>query len=589
MLTETLNKSPLADSPLIPILAVVGIVLIGLTWFLWRRKDGRRPKLAVATGTLALAVHVILFMLVPEKLQQGSGDGEASGRVNGDAPVMVALSDVASFEPNQPASDDPDQAAFAPPMEMPSESQEIEPAVVTAPVTDAREILKQAAEPELSSAPPAEEFASDAIDQMLTDLLLADATVASPDPNEVATSVDTPVASQQPSQTQFPVRPSLPAASATTARTVSTRVADPRPDDFANRKGLAKRSALIATGGDESTEAAVAAGLRFLVSLQQPDGTWDPLASGAGQERATLGHNRGGAGRRAVTGITGLAVLSLLGNGHTHLEGPFADNVARGLQALMNRQAADGSLGGPAGTYARMYCHGIAALALSEAYAMSKDNRLVTATANALNYSARIQHPHTGGWRYQPGDTGDLSQFGWQAMAMQSGKLSGMSFDRRIDDRLEHFLTTVRSGRGGLAAYRPGRPASRTMTAEALATRLLLGHEVPQNEIDEAESYLLQETPGMSEDNFYYWYYASLALHQIQSPAWQAWNQRMKSRLVQTQRPDGSWPANTVWGGYGGEVYTTAMGCLCLEVYYRHLTLHQTAEKIAQQPGRVIR
>jgi hypothetical protein len=32
----------------------------------------------------------------------------------------------------------------------------------------------------------------------------------------------------------------------------------------------------------------------------------------------------------------------------------------------------------------------------------------------------------------------------------------------------------------------------------------------------------------------------------------------------------GSWSPNTVWGGCGGRVYTTAMATMCLEVYYRY-------------------
>ena len=35
-------------------------------------------------------------------------------------------------------------------------------------------------------------------------------------------------------------------------------------------------------------------------------------------------------------------------------------------------------------------------------------------------------------------------------------------------------------------------------------------------------------------------------------------------------RDAGSWNTNTVWGGYGGRVYTTAMAAMCLEVYYRY-------------------
>jgi len=40
--------------------------------------------------------------------------------------------------------------------------------------------------------------------------------------------------------------------------------------------------------------------------------------------------------------------------------------------------------------------------------------------------------------------------------------------------------------------------------------------------------------------------------------------------LPALQRGDGSWSANTKWGGYGGMVYSTAMGALCLESFYRY-------------------
>jgi hypothetical protein len=120
------------------------------------------------------------------------------------------------------------------------------------------------------------------------------------------------------------------------------------------------------------------------------------------------------------------------------------------------------------------------------------------------------------------------------------------------------------------------------MTAEALATRLLIGEKVPQAEIREAERYLLQKLPGVGQDDYYYWYYATLALHQLQDDAWRQWNDALKNRLLATQRADGSWPSDTVWGGYGGTVYTTAMATLCLEAYYRH-TIRGSVPRVARR------
>ena len=54
----------------------------------------------------------------------------------------------------------------------------------------------------------------------------------------------------------------------------------------------------------------------------------------------------------------------------------------------------------------------------------------------------------------------------------------------------------------------------------------------------------------------------------------------MKSRLLQRQETNGSWPTDEEWGGYGGRVYTTATAALCLEVYYRHAI---RAQRVAAQ------
>lgn len=209
---------------------------------------------------------------------------------------------------------------------------------------------------------------------------------------------------------------------------------------------------------------------------------------------------------------------------------------------------------------------------------MTGDASAVEGTRRALRFTKSMQHPITGGFRYTPGDPGDLSQLGWQAMVIDGGVRVGLPQTDAMISRSKTFLRSVRAGRsGGLASYRPREEPTRTMTAEALATRLLLGEQVPKAEVYEAEQSLLQQPPGVGQDNYYYWYYATLALHQLQDAAWQRWNQSLKTRLLATQRPDGSWPTDSVWGGYGGSVYTTAMATLCLETYYRHSVRSETA------------
>src|SRR5205085_12139428 len=179
-------------------------------------------------------------------------------------------------------------------------------------------------------------------------------------------------------------------------------------------------------GASAETEAAVKAALQWLSKHQSTDGRWDASRFGGGRELRILGHDRNGAGAQADTGVTGLALLAFLGAGHTHNQGGYQDTVARGLEFLLRSQASDGNLGGNAEQFALMYCHGMGTLALSEAYAMTGDPRLGQSVKLAVRYTISAQNRTTGGWRYRPGDQGDLSQLGWQLMALKSAELANI-------------------------------------------------------------------------------------------------------------------------------------------------------------------
>ena len=332
-------------------------------------------------------------------------------------------------------------------------------------------------------------------------------------------------------------------------------------------------------GGSAATEAAVGAALRYLVANQSSDGRWNARALGAGGEARQDGRDRQGAGGQADTGITGLCLLSLLAAGHTHQQGAYDDAVRRGLEYLLRAQAADGNLAGKAAFYERMYCHGMAAFALSEAFAMTGDTRLQPAVQAAIRYTIAAQHTGSGGWRYQPGDPGDMSQFGWQAMALKSAALGGIPIPTETRNRMRLFLGSVTSGRnGGLAGYRPGHPATRPMTAEALVARQFMGLAPDDPTAIEAGDQLLKELPGRGPTNVYYWYYGTLGMYQLQGDYWRQWNAALQEELLATQRHDGnlagSWDPDKIWGPHGGRAFSTALSTLCLEVYYRFLPLY---------------
>ncbi len=358
------------------------------------------------------------------------------------------------------------------------------------------------------------------------------------------------------------------------------------PDLYRLRVAPDRDTHALRRGATKESEAAVKAALGWLASTQQADGRWSPVQFGAGTERFVLGRDRQAAGSRAETGVGGLALLAFLGAGNTHREGEYQDNVRRGLEFLLRSQRADGNLDGPATPFARMYCHAMAGLAVAEAYGMSRDERLREPVRRAVQYTINAQNTTSGGWRYLPGDPGDTSLHGWQLMMLKSAELAGIPTPQNTRNGMIRYLRSAASGQhGGLSSYRPGERVSRPMTAEALVCWQFLGmpREHPANE--EAAEYIMAELPGSGQANLYYWYYATLGMYQLGGEHWERWNEAVQRRLVETQIKDGplagSWDTDTVWGGYGGRIYTTALAALTLEVYYRFLPLYIEAAPAA--------
>ncbi|MBU4400810.1 MAG: terpene cyclase/mutase family protein, partial [Planctomycetes bacterium] len=350
------------------------------------------------------------------------------------------------------------------------------------------------------------------------------------------------------------------------------------PDVYRLRVAPNRTDVTRGNGGTAETEAAVKAALKWLADNQDADGRWNPRSHGGGMETKVLGRDRQGAGSHADTAVSGLALLAFLASGNTHLDGPYSEDVRRGLEYLLRTQAPDGNLGGQAAAFEFMYSHAMAACALSEAYGMTRDARLREPVRRAVAYTIAAQDPTGGGWRYRPGDPGDTSQLGWQLMTLKSAELAGIPIPEKTRRGIIRYLQSVSSGQyGGRASYRPGESPSRPMTAEALVCWQFLGLRRQHPAGNEAGDYLLEETPGEGDYNLYYWYYATLGMYQLQGAHWQRWNDAMRNAVVDRQVKEGplagSWDTNALWGGYGGRVYTTALATLTLEVYYRFLPL----------------
>ncbi|MBN2021780.1 MAG: hypothetical protein JW809_03215 [Pirellulales bacterium] len=361
--------------------------------------------------------------------------------------------------------------------------------------------------------------------------------------------------------------------------------------------GLRARAVEI-YGGTEGTERAVEMGLEFLVRCQFADGRWSlselPAGAPAGDDPA-LGS------MESDTAATGLALLSFFGAGYTHQSDKHRATVRRGLEWLLANQKPDGDLFTGGTNYARLYSHGIAAIALCEAYGMTRDPQLREPAQRAIRFIIEAQHPTRGGWRYEPRTESDTSVSGWQLMALKSAQMAGLAVPEETLRRVSAWLDSAQADGGTRYIYNPhagdtpeqraGRVPNLAMTAEGTLMRMYLGWSSQHAALVGAANHLKANLPqaaanGANARDAYYWYYATQVMFQMQGDYWEAWNNRLhpllESSQAQTGPMAGSWhPARPVrdrWGHAGGRIYVTAMNLLMLEVYYRHLPLFQTLE-----------
>lgn len=347
---------------------------------------------------------------------------------------------------------------------------------------------------------------------------------------------------------------------------------------FSLRTPAARKEAVEKLGGSDASEAAVDRGLEWLAAHQYAAGNWsihDPNCQD---------HECAGFGTyEADPAATGMALLAFLGAGHTHKTGLYQQEVGLGLQWLLQNQKSDGDLFAAEAEFSRFYSHGIAAIALCEAYGMTKDPQLQQPAQQAINYIVASQHPEFGGWRYKPRFESDTSVSGWQLMALKSGEMAGLKIPRSAYAGVANWLDSVEEKSApGRFRYHPTKEVTEPMTAEGLLMRQYLGADRQDQALLAGASYLKVRLPRAEARDVYYWYYATQVMFHMQGEHWEAWNAEMRDMLVATQEKGGpargSWdaasPTKDTWGRSGGRHYVTCLNLLMLEVYYRHLPLY---------------
>ena len=270
------------------------------------------------------------------------------------------------------------------------------------------------------------------------------------------------------------------------------------------------------------------------------------------------------------TAATGLAMLAFMGAGYNHQSGPYSENLRRGIYYLRS-QARETSLGIDLQN-GSMYGHGIAALALAEAYALTNDKDLQELVEGTTFMCSGARHT-SGGWGYQPGGPPDITLTGWQVIACKTAELKGIKIPTDVFPKAKSYLDTLKDELGVRYGYKT--PESKlSTTAIGIVLQMYLGVK-NQTEIREGLDYLADSGP--SPTNVYYNYYAMLAMHHGRHWGSLDFAKAIRDHLIATQAQSGhekgSWHFEDRYGSVGGRLYTTAMCCLILQTPYRYVPL----------------
>jgi len=374
---------------------------------------------------------------------------------------------------------------------------------------------------------------------------------------------------------------------------------------FGNRNATGRQRALRGGGSSRGSEAAVESALRWLAFHQnKEDGGWSLHFADSCQRCSQSGTSA--SNRR--TAATALALLPFLGAGYSHqVESPYRSNVERGLRFLT--RDVNGGINGAAmrRDQLQMYSYGLAAIALCEAFAMTKEqdpsSQLGLAAQEALLFIETAQDPDYGGWNYRSDQIrrdvtrefegvrvgGDTSIFAWQLMALKSGKIGGLLVSPATLYAALDFLDSAAVDGGRRYQYRPdgmwdairGEDSPQSCTAIGLLMRMYLGWKPGDPFLDDGIDmiahwgHILQE----GKTNLYYLYHATLALHHYGGEHWEPWNSGVQEMLVRTQSREGcesgSWHFRDPYCNVGGRLLSTALAAMILETPYRIMPLYR--------------
>ncbi len=334
--------------------------------------------------------------------------------------------------------------------------------------------------------------------------------------------------------------------------------------------GLMLATPLIAQQNDApeltpKASAAIDKGLNHLLETQRADGSW------AADDEGT----------RAVA-ITSLALMAFMSKAEFPGSGPNGDALDSAKDWLLKvaKEAPSGYLG------TTMYEHGLATLALTEIWGMTKnpddDIPIQKAVEAAVDVILRSQN-NGGGWRYQPSsDAGqDTSVTVMVFIALASARQAGIVVPNETIAKVVTYFESATSQKTGGFNYVPtgvqkndsiactGGGAYAAQLAGERGTEMVMG----------ALRFLQERSPEIIDNNigYYYYchYYAVQAMVQAGDEYYADWYPLIRDALIRKQGDDGSWGGNKNKSGTKAASYETPMAIIILATPHRYIPIYQ--------------
>lgn len=308
-------------------------------------------------------------------------------------------------------------------------------------------------------------------------------------------------------------------------------------------------------------DGAISRGLDFLVTQQNPDGSF-----GSAQKPA----------------LTGLALLDFLSAGHTADVGKYGPAVRASIDWLLGAAQPDGSFG-PAER--PMFSQAIATLAIAEAYGVEGGEDCRRRMTDALTRSVRlILHAQdmkkpadlAGGWGLTPDAAeSNLPTTAWIAMALRAAQDVGIDVPHANVQRAVAFTLGCYDAKQKAFAFQPHQaPAASFTGAAGIILRLL----DPRNTVRfrdgrDAYRYLASHPVGLKAPYAYASFYLTTDAAWLAADAtWAAVSKTTSNRLLPLQQQDGGWPASDEGPG---RMYTTGLALFTLTVAENILPIYQ--------------